>query len=176
MDITQAEAAAINRSKVVIARGHLAGYKGFAIGYGSAYDSVRIYLTDDNGDIFDKVSVCRSQVDLVTTPETIDKDKEEARQATARGASGHTPDPNARRKTPEAADNTENVPTATEDAAGPAVYHAPSGLTITSTIGNGPEGHEVVRKSVEELRKHGYLPADTVYPVPAELAVAFLAP
>ncbi|EST18069.1 hypothetical protein [Streptomyces roseochromogenus] len=165
MNIAQAEAAAINRSKVVIARGHLAGYKGFAVGYGFAYDSVRIYLTDDNGDIFDKVSVGRSQVDLVTTPETIDADKEEAWQATARGAFGHTPDPNASRKAPEAA---ENVATAeAEVVVKPAIYRAPSGLTVTSTIGNGPEGHESVRRSVEELRKHGYLPADAVYRAPA---------
>ena len=103
MDITRVETAAINRSKVVIARGYLAGYKGFVTGYGLVYDSIRIYLTDDNGDIFDKVSVGRSQVDLVTTPETIDTDKEEARQAIARAAAGHTPDPNAGRKTPEPA-------------------------------------------------------------------------
>lgn len=67
MDIAQVETAVINRSEVVIARGRLAGYKGRVTGYGFAYDMLRIYLTDDNGDIFDKVSVYRSQVDLAVT-------------------------------------------------------------------------------------------------------------
>ena len=67
MDIAQVETAVINRSEVVIARGHLAGYKGRVSGYGFAYDMLRIYLTDDNGDIFDKVSVHRSSVDLAVT-------------------------------------------------------------------------------------------------------------
>ncbi|MFD7556473.1 hypothetical protein ACFV9E_18285 [Streptomyces sp. NPDC059835] len=99
MDINQVETAVTNRSKVSIARGPLAGYKGNIVGYNTLYDTARVNLTDANGDIFDKTTVSRAALDLLTTPETMEADKAEYLRALTRGASRYVPDPHAVRKT-----------------------------------------------------------------------------